>query len=143
VDHTLKSLQAELQRTGIAVDVDVPEGVIVRGGFLELYQALRLLMLRAMRRSASGGEVSLTVVTQPQGVAIEVGDDGQTASHTIVDEEGLPMIAGRIDFQADRELDDVRHVMAGFGVTVVIQNCPQGGSAVTLWLPQRELRAVA
>jgi signal transduction histidine kinase len=140
VDHTLRSLDVELRTAEVQLEVDMPPGVILRGGFWELHQALRQLLLRAIRRTGSGGEISLTVVEETQGVAFEIADEAATQTDAELDDDGAPMIAGRIHHD---QLHQVRRDIASLDGNLVEQACPQGGSAVTLWLPRRVRRAVA
>ncbi|MFO0913503.1 MAG: hypothetical protein U0795_11140 [Pirellulales bacterium] len=143
VEHTLRSLSAELRRADVTAEVDLPPNLILRGGFWELHRALQGLLLRALRRTAPGGELAVTVVEESHGIAFEIADDGRSVPDTVVDDEGHPMIAGRIHADLDEELQRVRREVAGLEATVVEQACPQGGLAVTLWLPRQSRRAAA
>ena len=74
------------------------------------------LIRAAIAEMPGGGDLNITAVTTDQGVELEIADTGESCRHRVC---SRPLVAAQI------------------GARVRWDDCPQGGSAVTVFFPPR------
>ncbi len=142
IDDVLASLAPQLAAQSIDVVIDVPENQSVRADREMIRQALVNLVLNALDAMPDGGTLTVTSAGTDQGLELEIGDTGP----------GLPDEARRRVFEpffttksggTGLGLAIVHRIVEAHGGHVTALNCPEGGAAFTLGLPQHAMKAAA
>jgi two-component system nitrogen regulation sensor histidine kinase NtrY len=104
-----------------------------------LGRAVRNLLENALRATAEGGSISVSVEEDENGVRISVGDDGPG-----IEAELLPRIFDPYfsthDAGTGLGLPIARRIVEEHGGTIAAENRPQGGLLVTITLAARDVR---
>jgi signal transduction histidine kinase len=142
IDEVCESLAPQLRAQLIDTEIDVPSTMLASADREMLRRALINLLLNAVDAMARGGELVITAYRSAGALELEVADSGA----------GLPDETRRRAFEpffttksggTGLGLAIVERVMAAHGGSVTASNCPQGGAAFTLRIPQRALGAAA
>jgi signal transduction histidine kinase len=135
VEEVVRTLASRLASQAIAVVLNVPaEQTIVADRHL-LRRAVEDLMLNAVAAMPGGGELVLTSAAGRGTVELEIADSGPSLSddarrHAF----DLSPVASR--GRATGALAMVRRIAELHGGEVTAVNCPDGGVAFTLQIPQ-------
>ncbi|NIL96758.1 MAG: hypothetical protein GTO53_04815 [Planctomycetales bacterium] len=136
-DEVLVQFADVMARQNIKKTIDIPARAQVTADDQMLRSALCHLVQNALQAMPDGGELVVTGVACGDGFELEIADSGP----------GLP--------DAKTFFDQARNTAGGSGLSVIQQvadahggyvtaaNCPEGGAAVTLYLPSRALKAAA
>lgn len=142
IDEICESLAPQFRAQAIEVEIDAPPTMLVSADREMLRRAVMNLLLNALDAMSRGGELVITAIRGRDGFELEIADSGA----------GLPEETRRRAFEpfyttksdgAGLGLAIVERVMAAHGGTVTATNCPEGGAAFTLSIPQRALGAAA
>jgi signal transduction histidine kinase len=142
VDEVCESLDPQLRAQTIDLEIDVPSTMLVSADREMLRRAILNLVLNALDAMSRGGELVITAYRSAGAFELEVADSGA----------GLPEEVRRRAFEpfyttksggTGLGLAIVERVAAAHGGTVTAMNCPEGGAAFTLCIPQRALGAAA
>jgi signal transduction histidine kinase len=142
IDEVCESLAPQLRAQVIDVEIDVPPTMLLSADREMLRRALLNLLLNALDAMTRGGELVITAYRSAGAFELEVADSGA----------GLPEETRRRAFEpffttksggTGLGLAIVERVMAAHGGSVTANNCPEGGAAFTLRIPQRALGAAA
>jgi two-component system sensor histidine kinase HydH len=142
IDEVCESLAPQFRAQAIEVEIDAPSTMLVSADREMFRRALLNLLLNALDAMARGGEMVITAFRTANSFELEVADSGA----------GLPDDVRRRAFEpfyttksggTGLGLAIVERVMAAHGGSVTATNCPQGGAAFTLQIPQRALGAAA
>ena len=142
IDEVCESLGPQFSAQAIEIEIDAPPTMLVSADREMLRRALLNLLLNALDAMNRGGEMVITAYRTAGVFELEVADSGV----------GLPEEARRRAFEpfyttksggTGLGLAIVERVMAAHGGSVTAINCPEGGAAFTLRIPQRALRAAA
>lgn len=141
VQEVCLSLASQLAAHGIEIQIDVPPGTLASADCDLLRRALVNLVHNATRAMPKGGELTITAWQSERGLELEVADSGpgidrrsrkrsyeSSIRNHRADQSGLPVV--------DR-------IAQSHGGDVTVANCPQGGAAFTMRIPQRGLNKVA
>jgi len=117
----------------VSVAIDASPGMRVLGdagalrGLVErlVADALAAAAMRSCGDGPSLHEVVITVIETPDAVELEIADSGPSAS------------------EHDRCPPSVRDLATRCGCRLHVTGCPEGGTAVTVRLPRREVRRQA
>ncbi|MFT5524495.1 MAG: signal transduction histidine kinase [Pirellulaceae bacterium] len=136
------SLEPQFQAQRISVEIDATENVFFTADTDMLRRALLNLVLNSIDVMPDGGELLVTAVIGARGLEIEVADSGpgieQTSQLKIFDPFYTTKSNGTgLGLSI---VQRVAEVHAGF---VTATNCPQGGTAVTIFIPHRSMEAAA
>jgi two-component system, sensor histidine kinase FlrB len=127
---------------GIDIRLDVPPSLSFRGDAGLLEQAVRHLVLNAMEAMPHGGELVITAVRTRRGLELEVADSGPGVAveqrHRIFQPFYTTKPAGQ-----GLGLALVRQIVELHAGEVDVMNCPEGGAAFTICLPNRAMEAAA
>lgn len=142
IDEVRASLAPQLGAQTIDTILDVPDGQSVTADRDMLRRAVLNLTLNALDAMPEGGTLSITSAAGPRGVELEVADTGV----------GLPEDARCRVFEpffttkcggTGLGLAIVQRIAEVHGGRVTATNCPEGGAAFTLCIPQNALEAAA
>ncbi|MGD9645229.1 MAG: PAS domain-containing sensor histidine kinase [Pirellulales bacterium] len=142
VNELLAANVARFARQRIHVEVDVPADETILADADLLSRAVSQLVLNAAEAMPTGGTVVVTTYQGHGHYEIEVADSGS----------GLGDDARRRAFEpryttkpgsAGMGLALVQRIATAHGGNVAAMNCPEGGAAFTLRLPNRPQQAAA
>lgn len=135
VDDVLKSLAPQLAAQGIETQVDVPavQYVKVDGGMLR--RAVLNLALNALDAMLDGGTLVVTSYRGPHGFELEVADSGDGLTDDVRRRAFEPFFTTKSG-GTGLGLAIVYRIAEVHGGDVVAANCPEGGAAFTIRIPQ-------
>lgn len=128
VEGVLHMLEPRLEAEGVVASLDVPDGLEVdhsRAVRLAVFQ----LIAHAMESMPDGGDLLVAAVAGSDDHELEVADSG------------LGVLERRLSLRDP--LAEVRRLAAGFGGSVELINCAQGGLARILRVPRAQQRRAA
>ena len=107
--------------------------VLADGG--QLQQALLNLVLNALDAMPAGGDLVLTACHTAAGLEIEIADSGPGVPAPIVDRLFEPFFTTK-GSGTGLGLAIVERIASAHGGRAMVLNCPEGGAAFTLIIPQ-------
>ncbi len=131
VDTVLDSLEAQLAAQGIAVEIDVPAYERWRLDRDMFQRAVLNLALNAIDAMPDGGSLSIVSFSGPEGMELEVADTGPGLSDEARRRAFEPFFTTK-NHGTGLGLAIVERIAAAHGGECLIQNCPDGGAALTL-----------
>jgi signal transduction histidine kinase len=131
----VQSLTPQLEAQDITVHVDCPRGLTARLDPEMLRRALLNLMLNAIDVLPGGGELVLTACQTGLGLEIEVADDGPGVPAPQLARLFEPFFTTK-GGGTGLGLAIVERIAAAHGGRATVLNCPEGGAAFTLVIPQ-------
>jgi signal transduction histidine kinase len=137
LNEVLQSLAPQLDAQSVRASIDCPAPLQAQADGEMLRRALLNLVLNALDALPSGGEIVLTAVHSPQGLEIEVADSGPGVPQPLLDRLFEPFFTTK-PCGTGLGLAIVERIAAAHGGQVVVANCPEGGAAFTLRLPQAD-----
>ena len=144
VNEVLQSLAPQLDAQNVRATIDCPANLHAQADGEMLRRALLNLVLNALDALPSGGEIVLTAVRSAEGLEIEVADSGPGVPQPLLDRLFEPFFTTK-PCGTGLGLAIVERIAAAHGGRITVANCPEGGAAFTLHLPQaaRKLEKVA
>jgi len=144
LSEVCQSLAPQLDAQNVRAAIDCPPNLQAQADLDMLRRALLNLVLNALDALPGGGEIVLTAVRSPQGVEIEVADSGPGVAPPLLDRLFEPFFTTK-PCGTGLGLAIVERIAAAHGGRIAVTNCPEGGAAFTLLLPQaaRTLEKVA
>lgn len=136
------SLDPQFQAQAVAVEIDVPETLELQADAGMVRRALLNLMLNALDAMPDGGELVVTSYEGPTEVEIEVADSGVGLNSDTQARLFEPFFTTK-NTGTGLGLAIVERVASSHGGTVSACNCPEGGAALTISIPQRRALRVA
>jgi len=142
LDEIHASLAPQLSAQAIHTITDVPPELSIAADRDMLRRAILNLTLNALDAMPDGGTLTVTALYGSGGVELEIADSGP----------GLSEDAGRRAFEpffttkcggTGLGLAIVCRIVEVHGGTVTAMNCPEGGAAFTLCIPQPVMEAAA
>jgi signal transduction histidine kinase len=134
VEEVLCALAPQLAAQGIAVHVDCPPPLRARFDPEMLRRALLNLVLNALDVLPAGGELVVTACRTPAGLELEVADSGPGIPPSLLERLFEPFFTTK-QGGTGLGLAIVERIAAAHGGQVLASNCPEGGAAFTLILP--------
>jgi len=142
VVDVLDSLSPQLAAQSIRLDLDIPADLTLVADQDMIRRAILNLVLNALDAMPTGGELTAVAVRTAAGLELEIADDGPgvpQAQHTRLFEPFFTTKQGGTGLG----LAIVERIAASHGGGVSVCNCPQGGAAFTIRIPDRKLEAAA
>lgn len=136
VDDVLGSLAPQLAAQDIESVMDVPASVRITADATMLRRALLNLVLNALDAMPHGGRLVVTGVQGKYGLELEVADSGPGLSEEVRRRAFEPFFSTKSG-GTGLGLAIVHRIAEVHGGDVVAANCPEGGAAFTLRLPNR------
>jgi signal transduction histidine kinase len=142
VEEVLDMLTQQMRSQRIHVEVDVPPLQRIWADDSALRRCVWHLALNAVDSMPKGGELSITSYISPQRFELEIADSGRGISDEFRRRICSPRPATEDD-GLGHGLTTALRLAAVQGGEVIACNCPEGGAAFTIRLPNRALRAAA
>jgi K+-sensing histidine kinase KdpD len=129
-------------RRGVDLDVDVPPYTMLHGDRGQFRAALELLIGQAVEVTPRGGGLVLTVYGDDRVVEVELADSGQGLADLFA-APGLAAMDNRREQRRIKANTELRHRVLALGGRLELQDCPDGGTAITISFAQYQQRAAA
>ncbi|NQU22750.1 MAG: sensor histidine kinase [Candidatus Nealsonbacteria bacterium] len=137
LDDVFGSLSPQLSAQAIDVEVDVPKNLVVTGDKDMLRRVVLNLVLNALDVMPEGGSLVATSCNGPRGIELEIADDGPGLTDDVMAQAFEPFFAAKSG-GTGLGLAIVQRIIEAHGGEVTAANCPEGGAAFTLLLPQTD-----
>lgn len=137
MDEVCQALAPQLEAQRIAPRIDCPRGERIRADREMLRRGLLNLVLNAVDAMPHGGELSLTACRTSAGLEIEVADSGPGVSPRIAEHLFEPFFTTKSS-GTGLGLAIVERIAQAHGGRATVANCPEGGAAFTLVIPQAD-----
>jgi signal transduction histidine kinase len=137
-----ESLDPQLAAQRIRTEIDIPSATTLRADRDMIRRAILNLILNALDVMPDGGELVITACQHHASFELEVADSGPG----IAEEAQLRVFEPFYTTKSEGTglgLAIVHRIAEAHGGQVVAKNCPEGGAAFTLRLPNRRMEAAA
>ncbi|MEL6479111.1 MAG: ATP-binding protein [Pseudomonadota bacterium] len=144
LEETLALLAGRLERADVALEIAVPEDLVVLGGHTRLSHVLMNLIGNAIDASAAQAEPWIRVSARAHGerVEIEVRDNGPGVAPEVAETLFDPFVTTKPEGQGlGLGLSITYNILSDFGGGITVRNAP--GACFTVWLHPAILRAEA
>ncbi len=135
LNEVLQSLEPQLRAQDISATIDCPQGLNATVDGDMLRRAVLNLVLNALDAMPAGGELMMTACQTHGGLEIEVADSGPGIPAEIVDRLFEPFFTTK-GSGTGLGLAIVERIASAHGGRATAMNCPEGGAAFTLTIPQ-------
>ena len=135
LNEVCEALEPQLAAQDIAVSLDCRRDEIICADREMLRRGLLNLVLNAIDAMPRGGELSLIAVRTAAGIEIEVADSGPGVGQDIADHVFEPFFTTKSS-GTGLGLAIVERIAQAHGGRAAVTNCPEGGAAFTLVIPQ-------
>ena len=142
VEDILASLAPQLSAQGIRAVVDVPRHHEIGADHDMLRRALLNLMLNALDAMPDGGTLTVTSAAGAAAFELEVADTGPGLADDVIKRAFEPFYTTKCG-GTGLGLAIVYRIAEVHGGQAGAANCPDGGAAFTLRIPQRVMEAAA
>jgi len=136
------SVAPQLNAQHISAEIDAPPAMLLRADREMLRRAMLNLLLNALDAMPEGGDLLVTAIAQCGYIEIEVADSGPGINEADPKKLFEPFYSNKSD-GTGLGLAIVFRITEVHGGSVTATNCPEGGAAFTLRIPQRLLEAAA
>jgi two-component system sensor histidine kinase HydH len=141
-EEILASLDPQLAVQQIETIVDVPADLTIHADGVMLRRALLNLVLNALDAMPDGGQLVITSCQGRHGFELEVADSGAGLSPEAKSRAFEPFFTTKPS-GTGLGLAIVYRVAEVHGGSVTAANCPEGGAAITIRIPQPAMKAAA
>ncbi len=138
IDEICASLSPQMAAQGIRASLDVASVETLAADRDMVRRALLNLVLNALDVMPDGGELVITCCRTTAGLEIEVADSGPGFSDEASSRACEPFFTTKSS-GTGLGLAIVERVADAHAGTVTVTNCPEGGAAITLSIPQNLL----
>ena len=138
LEEVVESLAPQLAAQGIRTHIDCPADCLVTADGDMLRRAVLNLVLNALDAQPAGGEIVLTACRTAAGLEVEVADGGPGVPEPLLERLFEPFFTTKSG-GTGLGLAIVERIAAAHGGHVTAANCPEGGAAFTLVVPQSTL----
>jgi signal transduction histidine kinase len=137
----LQSLQPQLAAQNIRTYLDCPPHLRATVDPEMIRRALLNLLLNALDALPGGGDLVVTACTTSAGIEIEIADSGPGVPAPLAERLFEPFFTTK-GGGTGLGLAIVERIAAAHGGRATVANCPEGGAAFTLILPQQPISAL-
>jgi signal transduction histidine kinase len=131
----VQSLSPQLDAQGILAQVDCDDCLTAMADADMLKRAILNLVLNALDALPAGGELVLTACHTDEGLEIEIADSGPGVPAPLLDRLFEPFFTTK-GSGTGLGLAIVERIASVHGGRALVANCPEGGAAFTLIIPQ-------
>jgi len=142
IEEVFDSLAPQFAGQGIETYVDVPAAETCLADRAMIRRALLNLMLNALDAMPDGGQLIVTTHASPHGLEIEVADSGPGLTCEARQRAFEPFFTTKSN-GTGLGLAIVDRIAEVHGGDIAAANCPEGGAAFTIRIPNRRLEAAA
>ena len=136
------ALELRSRRKGVQFEIDSPPYTMLHGEREPFRAVLQLLVVQAMEVTPQGGTLVITSFEDPHGVEVEVADSGPGIAQLFAEHQ-TEFDAGLAEQKKARGVADLYRLVAALGGEIQVQDCREGGAAITVHFPQYLQRAAA
>jgi signal transduction histidine kinase len=136
IDDVCGSLAPQLSAQAIKSVIDVPKDQFVHADPHMFRRAVLNLVLNAMDAMSGGGTLVITSLSGRQGLELEIADTGPGLSPEVMSRAFEPFFSTK-QRGTGLGLAIVARIAEVHGGKIYAANCPEGGAAFTLRIPQR------
>jgi signal transduction histidine kinase len=140
VRQSLESLQPQLAAQGVNLRIDFHKCEPQPIDSEMLRRATVNIVLNALDVLPSGGELHVTSVLTPDRWELEIADNGPGWSAEALQRAAEPFFTTKHN-GTGLGLSIVERIMEAHGGELWLQNCPEGGAAITLSFPRQAVGA--
>jgi two-component system sensor histidine kinase HydH len=137
IEDVCASLAPQLAAQAIKTDIDVPEDLLVTADQEMFHRVVLNLVLNALDAMPNGGTLTVTSVSTSRGVELEIADTGEGLSDDTRARAFEPFFTTKRG-GTGLGLAIVYRIAEVHGGDVAAVNCPDGGAAFTLRIPQSQ-----
>jgi signal transduction histidine kinase len=138
IDEVCESLAPQLTAQGIRLAIDCPPKLGAAADRDMLRRAVLNLVLNAIDAMPDGGELAITCCRTAAGIDIEVADSGPGIADGHLERLFEPFFTTKSS-GTGLGLAIVERIAAAHGGEIDVANCPDGGAAFTLRIPDHAL----
>jgi signal transduction histidine kinase len=142
VEEVLASLAPQLAAQSIETIIDIPEQQTLTADRDMLRRAVLNLSLNALDAMPDGGRLFITTYFGSEGLELEIADTGPGLSEQAQRRAFEPFFTTKSN-GTGLGLAIVDRIAEVHGGDVAAANCPEGGAAFTIRIPQRRWEAAA
>jgi signal transduction histidine kinase len=135
LDELRQSLAPQLEAQEICVEIDCPQNLRGTADADMLRRAVLNLVLNALDALPAGGQIVITACHTALGLEIEVADSGPGVPGALLERLFEPFFSTKSS-GTGLGLSIVERIAAAHGGRAIAANCPEGGAAFTLIIPQ-------
>lgn len=135
VEESCRPLASQLAAQAITTVIDVPADQMIVANRELLRRAVQNLMLGAIAAMPDGGSLVATSASGPNAVELEIADTGESLSDERLHHAFNPSVADNRG-TTGWALAIVKQIAETHGGNATVVNCPEGGVAFTLRIPQ-------
>ena len=136
LDEVCQSLSPQLEAQRIALEIDAPANLEVSADRDMLRRAILNLLLNALDAMPDGGQLVLTGLRGASGFELEVADSGTGIAESLQEHVFEPFFTTKSE-GTGLGLAIVYRIAEVHGGSVQAINCPEGGAAITIYVPYR------
>ena len=142
IGEICEALELRSFRQGVLFEVDVPPYTMLHGDREQFRTVLQLLLAQTLEVTPRGSDLMITAYSDEHGVEVEVADSGTGIAHLFA-QPASAFTAGLVGQKKARNASDLNRLIAALGGDIHVQDCPDGGAAITVHFPQHLQRAAA
>ena len=142
IDDVCSSLAPQLSAQAIETVADVPKETWITADQDMLRRAVLNLTLNAIDAMPDGGTLLATSVSTPEGIELEIADTGPGLSEEATRRAFEPFFTTKCG-GTGLGLAIVSRIVEAHGGRITVMNCPDGGAAFTLHIPQAAAQEAA
>jgi len=142
VNEVRESMAPQIMAQGISVETDIAPSVMLTADREMTRRAVLNLMLNSIDAMPDGGPMVLTCWEEPGLTELEIADEGPGFSDNDIRKMFEPFYTTK-NTGTGLGLAIVYRIMDVHGGSVLAQNCPEGGAAVTLRFTRRAMEVAA
>jgi len=132
--QVLDEFDQKISVQGIQTSVDVPESVEADIDGAMFCSVLRTLCRDSIGSMETGGELSLIVYADPNGIELEIADS-RSGCLSAEKEYWIQSDPGSESESSRGAIKGAHDFATTHGGSLKVQNCPEGGAAFTIFLP--------
>ena len=130
-----QSLEGQMSAHAVRVEIDIPPTQTVTADSNMLRQAVANLLVHAIDAMPEGGELAITSAASASAVELEIADSGPGLSEGLHG-QSASALCRTSEGTIDLGLAVVCRIAEHHGGKLSAVNCPEGGAAYTLMIPQ-------
>ena len=142
MEEILDGLAPQLEAQGIEASLDVPPHTSVTADREMLRRAILNLVLNAVDAMPKGGDLVVTSYDRRGALELEIADSGPGLAEEHLGRVFDPFFTTKPS-GTGLGLSIVHRIVESHGGRVTAMNCPEGGAAFTIELPQRRAMGMA
>ena len=142
IGEVCEALELRSFRQGVQFEVDASPYTMLHGDRAQFRTVLQLLLAQTLEVTPRGSDLVITAYGDEHGVEVEIADSGTGIAHLFA-QPAWAFTTGLAGQKKARNASDLSRLIAALGGDLHVQDCPDGGAAITVHFPQQLQRAAA